>query len=388
LDEELASGRISADDYRVRRDTVLSSAVNADTQSPPSAPTQADSTQIIAPLGQPQQPAPESGAAADRTQVVNHGDASGAERTQVTRPGWQGPAAWPAGHGEAERTQVVPGVPPQAFAGGFGQPPGSGPNSGGFPAQQPLWNAPSPDTSTPWGGGDFPPLAAPPSNDWAGQGPEVFETSSSGGKKKTIGIIVALVVVVALGVGAFFFFSSNSSTTAQSPTPSSSQASAPPVPPKDDLEIAKLPGAVAEVANFTNFADVVARKVLTTDESDAYSAAGANTARMAVSTLPSGTNLVTLTVETTSPSDASNAVDQLEQLQLKFGMHAYAGSAPDGVQVVQLDKAAGGLALIRAHYVHKNTVVRVQVDGTDLAEVGRVFDEVLAAQTQALPVGN
>lgn len=388
LDEELASGRISADDYRVRRDTVLSSAVNADTQNPPSAPSLADSTEIIAPVGQPQQPALEPGAAADRTQIVNNADAGGAERTQVTRPGWQGQAPWPAGQGEAERTQVVPGVPPQALAGGFGQAPGSGPNSGGFPAQQQPWNAPSPDTSTPWGGADFPPLAAPSNNDWSGQGPEVFGTSSSGGKKKTIGIIVALVVVVALGGGAFLFFSSNSSGKAQPPTPSSSQAPAPPVPVKDDLEIAKLPGVVAEVANFTNFADVVARKVLTTDEGDVYSAAGATIARMSVSTLPTGTNVVALTVQTTSPTAAANAMDQLVRLQKKFGMQTYTGSAPDGVKVAQLDKAAGGRALVRAHYIHKNTVVRVQVDGTDLAEISRVFDEIIAAQVQALPVGN
>jgi hypothetical protein len=81
-------------------------------------------------------------------------------------------------------------------------------------------------------------------------------------------------------------------------------------------------------------------------------------------------------------------MDQLVRLQKKFGMQTYTGSAPDGVKVSQLDKAAGPRALVRAHYIHKNTVVRVQVDGTDLAEISRVFDEIIAAQVQALPVGN
>src|SRR6266540_2125716 len=131
LDEELAAGRISADDYRLRRDSVLSQAVNLGPQSTPAGTgQQAESTQIIAPLpGPPGQPPATPEPSADQTQIVNPSVTDGAERTQIAHGG--PPQGWTGG--EAERTQVVPGVPPQAVAGHFRP---QGPTSGGFPAQQ------------------------------------------------------------------------------------------------------------------------------------------------------------------------------------------------------------------------------------------------------------
>ena len=72
LDEELAAGQISADDYRLRRDSVLSAAVNVDPQAGQTGSSEAESTHIIAPVsppqGQPQAPAAPAG---DQTQIVN-----------------------------------------------------------------------------------------------------------------------------------------------------------------------------------------------------------------------------------------------------------------------------------------------------------------------------
>ena len=47
-----------------------------------------------------------------------------------------------------------------------------------------------------------------------------------------------------------------------------------------------------------------------------------------------------------------------------------------------------GVALIRAHYVHKQTIVRVHVDGPDMATVSKVFDEILAKQLAELPASS
>jgi hypothetical protein len=408
LDEDLAAGQISADDYRRRRDNVLSSAVSLDSQNSPSTSGEAESTQIIAPLGgdsqpmppgpgQPQQPVAEQETPPDRTQIVTNAAADSAEPTQVSRGEWQ--TSWPATSGDAERTQVVSGVPPQAVAGTLRPPPGSGPasnpHSGDFPAQPPPqyqqpWNSPSSNTRPPWGGTDFPPLAPATNHDWVGQGPEVFKTSSSNGMKRVLSV-VAVVVIAALGVAAFLLFSStNSDNTAQQP-PAGQPLNATPAPPprpKDDLEIATLPGSANEVPDVSTFSDVIARKALTPEENNVYSAVGASKCRLAVSSLPSNINALVLTVQTSSPEAAVTARDGLDQLQIKYGMQAYTGTAPPGVKVVQLAKAAGGRALIRAHYVHKNTVVRVHVEGNDLAEISKVFDEILAAQLQALPVGN
>lgn len=389
LDEELADGRISADDYRQRRDIVLSSAVNPELQTPPAESNQAESTQIIAPIeaqrpstppgGQPQQQAPIGQGPSDRTQVVNNNAvADGAERTQVTPGGWQ--PNWQANaSGDADRTQVVSGVPPQAVSGAFRPAPGS---------EQGYWNSQGSDTGTPWGGPEFPPLAPPSNHDWVGQGPEAFETTSSGGKKKVIGIIVAVVVVAALAVGGYFIFGNKADNTAQPTTPTSSVAPPPPPRPKDDLEIAALPGTVAEVVNFDTFNKVEERKVLTDEENQVYETAGASKSRLAVSSLPSKISAVVLTSETTSADAAATARDALVDLQLKYKMETYSGDAPSGIKVVQLEGSGSNKALIRAHYVHKGTVVRIHVEGESLASISKVFDEILTAQVQDLPVGN
>jgi hypothetical protein len=141
------------------------------------------------------------------------------------------------------------------------------------------------------------------------------------------------------------------------------------------------------VDDVKTFADVVARKPepLTPEENDVYTAAGATNARMAVSTLPNSVNALVLTVQV-PPGNASTAVGKLTQLQMKYGLQTYTGTAPAGVKVTQIAKTTSGRALVRGHYMHNGTVVRVHVEGNDLAEVSRVFDEILAAQLDALPV--
>jgi hypothetical protein len=391
LDEELAAGQISADDYRLRRDSVLSAAVNVDPQASQTGSSEAESTHIIAPVSPPsghqQAPAPPAG---DQTQIVNTSFGDG-ERTQAVPQG-PPPQGWaPAGQSDAERTQFVPGVPPQATAGGFHQ---GGHGSGGFPAQQPQyappphlsgpnqqmpWAAPAQNTSTPWGGSEF-----PADTSWVGQGPEPsFETAPAKGSKKIIAIVIAVVVLAGLGVGGYFLFSGGNEQT----PPVAQSSTAPPPPtqkPMDDLEIAKLPGDVKETTDFAKFDDFEARKVLTDEENDALAAANPTTARMSVSNLPSGVTVVVVTAKTSGASAAANAVDKLGTLQAKYKLTKYTGTSPQGVDVVQLVKEDGS-ALIRAHYVHKQTVVRVQVNGADMAGVSQAFDEILAKQLAELP---
>ncbi len=389
LDEELAAGQISADDYRLRRDSVLSAAVNADPQAAPAAGNQAESTQIIAPVSPQSAPTPaqQPGGAtsADQTQIVNpaFGDS---ERTQAVSQGGA-PQGWIQGGqpGDADRTQVVPGMPPQSVAGGYRQ----GQGSGGFPAQQPQyqppqgqqmpWNVPSQDTSTPWGGSDF-----PADTNWVAQGPEPsFEVTPAKGGKKIVAIVIAIVVLAGLGVGGYFLFSGNDDKN----PPVAQSSSAPPSPtqkPKDDLEIAKLPGNVLSTNDFATFDDLKAAKVLTDGEYKALVDAKPTTARQSVAKLPSGATVVVLTVRASGASAASNAVEALTEQQAKFKLTKYTGTTPPGVEVMQVVKD-DGVALIRAHYVHKQTIVRVHVDGPDMTTVSKVFDEILAKQLAELP---
>jgi hypothetical protein len=395
LDEELAAGQISADDYRLRRDSVLSAAVNADPQAAPAPGGQAESTQIIAPVSPPSGPTPAQqpggATAADQTQIVNSSFGDG-ERTQAVSQGGA-PQGWaPAQGGDADRTQVVPGVPPQPVAGGY-RPQGQG--SGGFPQQAPQyhqqgqpqgqqmpWNAPSQDTGTPWGSSEF-----PADTNWVAQGPEPsFQATPSKGGKKIVAIVIAVVVLAGLGVGGYFLFSGNSNET----PPVAQSSSAPPSPtqkPKDDLEIAKLPGTVLSTNDYASFDDLKAAKVLTEGEYDALTDANPTKARQSVSKLPSGATAVVLTVRASGAAGATNAVEQLTEQQVKFKLVKYTGTTPPGVDVLQLVKD-DGVALIRAHYVHKQTIVRVHVDGPDMATVSKVFDEILAKQLAELPASS
>lgn len=200
LDNELASGRISADDYRRRRDEVLSgSAGGGPAQNPQSGPfappfkweaqppATSDRTQVVNVQGpQPQPPfPPQQNPSADATQVV---------------PGGQ------RGGGDAERTQFVAPVPPQQ--GGWGQPP-----------QQ--------AAPPPWLGGDFDQINQPPS--WS-HGPEVFDESGGGGKGKIFAIIGVVLVLALIGGGVWWFTTGSKSgtentATSTTPTPPSSTTS-------------------------------------------------------------------------------------------------------------------------------------------------------------------
>jgi hypothetical protein len=242
------------------------------------------------------------------------------------------------------------------------------------------WAAPAQNTSTPWGGSDF-----PADTSWVGQGPEPsFETTPAKGGKKIIAIVIAVVVLAGLGVGGYFLFSGGGNDPAP-PVAQSSTAPPPPTQkPKDDLEIAKLPGDVKETTDFAKFDDFEARKVLTDEENAAVAAADPTTARMSVSNLPSGVTVVVVTVKASGAATAANSVDKLDNLQAKYKLVKYTGTAPPGVDVEQLVKEDGS-ALIRAHYVHKQTIVRVQVNGSDMTGVSQAFDEILAKQLAELP---
>ncbi|MGQ0839909.1 flagellar basal body protein FliL [Actinokineospora sp.] len=383
LDEELATGRISADDYRVRRDQLLSSAAGTGGPAQAGPPSPAESTQFIAPT--PAAPPPPNvertqvvSDQADKTQIVPARPPEGTERTQIVGGNWQ--STRPRNESDAERTQIVPGVPQQSGqyppAPGYRQPPQS-------------WNQPDENLAPPWAGSDFPPLAAGGSPEWIRQGPELFESGGSG-KGSRIAVIAAVVVLVAgLGVGAFFFFNRDGSTDAQPPNTtaptSTSVAPTTTVRPKDDLEVAELPGKREPTDHILTFADAEQSGFLTPDEIAFYKTAESGKCRLIVSRLPGDVNAYIFTTKAATPEAAVIAVQGLAQLQLKFGMAARP-TAPTGVTTAEVDKAEGRPATLRAHYLHKGTIVRIQIYGDDLAKVQEAFDKVIEEQLTALPV--
>ncbi|HEU5473189.1 MAG TPA: hypothetical protein VFV67_21300 [Actinophytocola sp.] len=379
LDEELAAGQISADDYRVRRDQVLSSAVSADPAGKPGQPNPASEATQITPRPQPTQAQPPADKDdADKTQIVP-GDS---DRTQAV-DSWH--TARPA---DVDRTTAVPGVPPQAYAGGM--PPRPAPPQGylpppGYPQQQ-GWQGE--ELAPPWAGADFPPLAASGSPDWVRQGPEVFDTGdrSNTGRNLLIGLVVVL--LIGLGVGAYFLFIKDSGQPTAGPgtTTTTTQPTTTSTRPKDDLEVAELPGTREETAPVETFADAAKANFLTTEEVAAYEEAGATKSRLTVARLPDQNHAYVFTSRAANPGAATTARDSLAQLQLNYGLQAMTGS-PQGVLAAEVPKAADHPATIRAHYVHGSTTVRIQVYGDDIEQVREAFDQVLTEQLKALAAG-
>lgn len=375
LDEDFSSGQISADEYRTRRDQVLSSAVAPGTAEQGDQPGNAESTQMISPAsppqGMPQQP-PEP--PADATQVVRRDPA--AEQTQAV-PHWQ-----------AQQAQQGQQYYPQSPAGGFPQ---QQQHQGGYPQQQPAWNAPEQDVSPPWGGGEFPPIAPPNDANWIKQGPEGYDDFSekSGGKTgKIVGAVLTVLLLAGIAFGAWWLWGSDSSSTAGGgPTQTTTATPKPttPPPPPEKLPIAELEGTAEPYDAIKSFAQVPDLNYLTDDEVKAYEKADAGEANFHVQNLPSGSTAVLLLTEVTDSGAAAEAIEKLRDIQVKNGAKK-AKDAPEGILVTEYTNSSDKSAQIRAHYVGENAIVRLEIRSPKgLDEARADFETVLNAQLDAIP---
>jgi hypothetical protein len=376
LDEELAAGRISADDYRSRRDQILSTAVSPGAEPAAGA---SESTTMMPPVqspGQGTQGTRGQGGDADKTQIVSGQDVGDSERTQSVG-GWR---ATPPD--DPNRTQVVPGVPPQA-QGSYPPrpaPPASPP--GGF--QQPPWQQGEEDMAPPWAGQDFPPLAAASTPDWARQGPEVFEDEKKSSTGKVLGIIAIVVVLVGVAIGAYFMFRPDESTDANPPAdenPPATSEGAPPSEEEPEGPIAELPGDRQNMSQVETFEQVKSIDYLTPQEIALYEQGGADASAVAIST-EDDVRIIVLVVTMESEQAAVSTRDALNDLQLRFKLADI--PAPDGVLAARNDTASSG-PLTRAHYASGDSVVRIQTQGADGEAANSLFEDVLAAQLEQLP---
>ncbi|HEX2130618.1 MAG TPA: hypothetical protein VHH15_03595 [Actinophytocola sp.] len=386
LDEELAAGRISADDYRSRRDHILSTAVSPGSEPPAGA---SESTTMMPPV-QPGQPQPgqagQQGADADKTQVVSARDVD-ADRTQSVA-GWR---ATPPD--DPNRTQVVPGVPPQAQLGArpLRPAPPAHPSSppGGFqqpnqPPNQPPWQNEE-DLAPPWAGQDFPPLAAASTPDWVRQGPEVFESEKKSSPAKVFGIIAIVVVLLGVAAGAYFLFRPDENSTTADPSegndPPPASETVPPSEEEPQGPIVELPGDEQNMSKVETFADVEKIDYLAPQEIQVYKKGGAEASAFAVS-LDNGVQVIVLYTTMESEQAAIAARDALAALQLKFTLKEI--EAPTGVLASRNETAENG-PLTRAHFTSGSDLIRIQTQGEDGAAASQVFEDVLADQLEQSP---
>ncbi|WP_089948224.1 hypothetical protein [Lentzea xinjiangensis] len=360
LDNELASGRISADDYRRRRDEVLSgSAGGGPAQSPQSGPfappfkweaqppNTSDRTQVVNVQGappQPPQPQPQ------QPQNPN------ADATQVVPGGQRG--------GDADRTQFV--APVQPGPGGWGQ-----------PQQQPA--------PPPWVGGDFDQINQP-SPSWS-HGPEVFDESSGGGKGKIFAIIGVVLVLALIGGGIWWFTAGSKSggTTANSntaPPPSTTSSSAGP-----KLPLNGLAGAVDAANTGPVTVDKASKEKsqFSPDEAALLTTCGAESGMSQVLFADDWFTQVHI-FACTDGAAAKTAADALADLQKGYGFAATTGpkQLPSMVSEKATDVPDAPFDS-RIFYVSDKSLVRVEVRGKTKAAMDGGADKVVTAIEKNYP---
>jgi hypothetical protein len=394
LDEELAAGSLSADEYRTRRDRVLSMAVtNADgpQQQQPSQQASGQSstaaeTQIIPPVSPPQQqPDPsQQAASAEATQVVSSADMGG-ERTQVVQP-WQQQHPNSPSHGFAQPMQQQPGQ--------YGQ---QSP-AGGFPApQQNPWDAAPQNVSPPWGGSEFPSMAPSNNAEWISQGPESFQTQPSGKGKKIAFAALGLVVLVGLGFGvwALFIKDSGSTPVAQQTT---SQQQPPPLPstkplpeppaakpePSDNTSALVTPAGKTRVGGGTfDIPKLEASKFLPATVIERLKSEGMTEGLLKTST-DGDVTLALYALEMPNAQATKPVAQEYANAQQEGGVTAARDLSLHGVPVFATPDG-GQQSVYRAVYVLYNRVIIVEAFGSDQAAALDSFKTLLNAQVQKSP---
>lgn len=401
LDQALAQGQVSADEYRKRRDQLLATA--AGTSAAPAQPAQPAQPLPPAQPAQPASPAPPAAEQAGQAESPPAQQQPAAQQQQPSGP-FAPPFRWEptpdstqvvSGNTDnPDRTQVVSKQPNQ-----FGQQQQHSPESDRTQTIRPLsaqqaqqsqaqpvppWQAQQPNTAPPWGMDDGPVMMPNPT--WLAHGPEVFEPTSAKKRSKLPLILTAVVVVIGLGVGAFFLFG-NKSGNDPGPAPTQQTQAAPTttVKPKDDLEVAELSGTPEDVSSVKTFADAENKGFLTPDEVKLYKNGDPGKARMTAVTMSSGVKVYIFTAELASAANATTAANALAQQQITYGMKQYS-DVTQGVSAANIDKTGETPATIRAHYVHKATVVRIQVHGDEMSQVSTVFGNALKEQVEALSI--
>lgn len=370
LDEELAAGRLSAEDYRRRRDELLA--------QDPAAQTDAGTPGPFPPAFRWETTPP-----SDNTQVMQPVEDDEPERTQVLR-GDRAPTQPAASNtgDDSDRTQVVSAGPQQTYP--------EGPGSGGFPAHGPAQAQPQSgiwdDSAPPWASTDLPPIQEP-NRDWMMQGPESFEgeKAKKPGTWKIVGVVAAVVLLLGIAVGSYLIWGRDGaqSTAPDGPAAGAQEPAAEPPDrePPDPLAPADLGGSVEE-KDVATFADLDAVGFLTDEELGALETAGAGEARLLITNFDEGKATVLVT-RVGSPEQAAVARDELTALLLSFSFEPR--SAPPGVNAVEILDRQDVPPTVRAVYVRGDVVVRLEMSGDDPEAVTARYEAVLDQQLEAMP---
>jgi len=400
LDQKLAAGTISAEEYRRTRDDVLAKTMSQGAPAQPNAEqTQGGPAEQQAgqqPSG-PQSGGTQSGGfgsqppwSSEATQFVapvtdSRATGGAADRTQVVRSG------------DADRTQIVPGIgtpgPDGTGAPAGGQGRGTWPVTGQQNWQQ-QQSGDYGNSGPPWIRPGFEPIASP-AESWIRQGPEAFN-SGSGNRSRIIGITVAVLLVAGLAVGGVLLFTNQSGTTQASPPPATTQSpptttkvklpQPPPVkaaPVDTPHALVDPPGTARAGGGSLDLSTLATDNLLPKPMVDALNQAGMSEGLLKT-TSDNGVivGLYGLTVR--GQSDASTVAQAYSAVQSGGGVPADAQRSMQGVPVFSTPSGTT-TSVFRAVYVLYNRVIIVEALGSDYNTVRQVFTQVLQQQVALAP---
>jgi hypothetical protein len=419
LDGALASGQISADDYRRERERILAVATGG-AQNPPTpgqgAPAQGPGGPG-GPGGQPpagpppnrgsdafpppfkwtterpgQNPPPQQGGE-DRTQAVTSSAAApdanqaSAEKTQVVSNesdstqivDMNDAASKGPGPSFGDRTQFVPQIP------------ASPPH--GMPQQQWPQGGPPPQQQ---GGGWGPQQSAPPWENqqqeelvppWAGyqaQGAELFDGEEPRGRGKVWAIIgvVVLLLVIASGV-LYLTVLKKDDTTAQPNQPQGQSSTKQPEPTSEEPEPfgpLYVPEGTTSGGKTYSAAELEKSKALPTPDIVLLKQAGLKEARSVVVVNES----TVLSMWSFGTNDPPALAKDITTDQGRFGFKKVPAEAQQGVDVyTSTQKSASRTVFVfRAHYTNGDNVIRVEAFDPDKAKARTQFEDALKAQLE------
>ncbi|WP_158850551.1 hypothetical protein [Saccharothrix deserti] len=203
-------------------------------------------------------------------------------------------------------------------------------------------------------------------------------------RTSVLGTLVVIGVLAAVAFGAWSLWGGQ-------PLPASARN----VPPTgeagrlaaDPLALADFDAGTESYDHVRAFSDLLALKFLNDSEVAAYNQEGAGAARLTVSSKrPEGQVLVAV-VRMADRDAALRAADRLDAFQFALSLTRHPpeqGVTRVAQTAVRPDRDPAARATVRAHYVHGDLLVRVQLNAKSVDLMSR-FGPILAAQLKVLP---